>query len=165
MKPNVRAAGDAAGVHDMGINFRQTLEHGCFSLDLKSTNKAGVIAELIDLLVSTGQLKDGPAALRAVLDREARMSTGMQHGVAVPHGKTATVDRLVTAFGMKREGVDFQALDGQPCRIFVMTISPVNRTGPHIQYLSEISKFLDSPAIRDRLLAATTVQEVLDILS
>ena len=149
----------------MAINFRQTLENGCFCLDLKSTTKDGVIAEMIDILVAAGQLKDREGALRAVIEREARMSTGMQHGVAVPHGKTASVDRLITVFALKKAGVDFHALDGQPCRIFVMTISPINRTGPHIQYLSEISKFLDSPSIRDRLLAATDVHQVLEILS
>ena len=150
---------------DMGINFRQTLENGCFCLDLRSATKDEVIAEMVDLLVVAGQLKDREGALHAVLEREARMSTGMQHGVAVPHGKTASVDRLVTAFALKKAGVDFQALDRQPCRIFVMTISPINRTGPHIQYLSAISKFLDSPVIREKLLAATSVHEVLEILS
>ena len=72
---------------------------------------------------------------------------------------------MVAAFGLKREGVDFDALDGEPSKIFVMTVSPVNRSGPHVRYLAEISKFLNSPELRERLLEAETTDDVLAILS
>jgi PTS system nitrogen regulatory IIA component len=89
----------------------------------------------------------------------------MQYGVAIPHGKTSTVDDLAVAFALKKEGIDFSSLDGQPSRIFIMTISSSNRTGPHIQYLSEISKLLNSPLTRQRLLNAVSVEEITDILT
>lgn len=150
---------------DKCMNFKETLNNGCFCLELKNNTKEGIIEEMIDLMVDAGKIKDRAAALNAVLEREKRMSTGMQYGVAIPHGKTNTVDGLVTAFALKKQGVDFASVDGQMSKIFVMTVSPINKTGPHIQYLSEISKLLQSPVIRKRLLEASTVEEIKGILS
>ena len=147
------------------MDFKTTLGKGSFSLQLKSDTKEGVIHEMIDLMVADGKLPNRNVALAAVLDREKKMSTGMQCGVAIPHGKTDTIDDLVVAFALKKEGIDFGAIDGQPSKIFVMTISSTNRTGPHIQYLAEISKVLNVPSIRERLLQATTVDEIISLLT
>lgn len=146
------------------MNFKNVLKNGTFCLDLKGETKEQVIQELIDAMVAEGKITDKKAALDAVLERERKMSTGMQYGVAIPHGKTGTVEDMVVAFGLKRDGMDFKAIDGQPSRIFVMTISSNLRTGPHIQYLSEISKQLNRESIRSRLLEAQTAEEVIDIL-
>ena len=134
------------------------------SLDLKGTTKDAILAEMVDLLVASGHIRDREAVLKAIADREKRMSTGMQNGIAIPHGKTDSVDCLVAALGIKHGGVDFGALDGQPSNIFVMTVSPDSRTGPHIQFLAEISRPLNDAAIRAKLLAATTREDVLHLL-
>ena len=150
------------------MNLKKVLSAATITLSLKSTTKEGVMEELVDLLMAAGKirdLKDRKEALKAILDRESKMSTGMQNGIAIPHGKTDRVDSLVAAIGIKKEGVDFQALDGQPSRLFVMTLSPDTRTGPHIQFLAEISRQLSDAAIRERVLKAATAEEVLDILS
>ena len=147
------------------MDFKSTLKKGCFCLQLKSDTKDGVIREMIDMLDAAGKLPDKSVALNAVLDRERKMSTGMQCGVAIPHGKTDTIDDLLVAFAIKKEGIDFGALDGQPSRIFVMTLSSSNRTGPHIQYLAEISKLLNVPSVRERLIAAQSVEDIMNVLS
>lgn len=147
------------------MDFKSTLKKGCFCLELKSDTKDGVIREMIDMLDVAGKLPDKNIALNAVMDRERKMSTGMQCGVAIPHGKTDSIDDLIVAFAIKKEGIDFGALDGQPSRIFVMTLSSSNRTGPHIQYLAEISKVLNIPSVRERLIAAQSIDEVMSILS
>jgi len=149
----------------MVMDFREALKQSCVSLHLESDSKEGIIEEMIDMLVAAGKIGDKEAALGAVLQRERKMSTGMQYGVALPHGKTSTVDDLVTAFALKKEGVDFAALDGEPSRIFVMTVSSTLRTGPHIQYLSEISKLLTRPSVRRRLLEAASEDDIVSILS
>jgi PTS system nitrogen regulatory IIA component len=149
----------------MERDYREVLRNGPIILELKSDTKEGVIEEMIDRLVAAGQLKDKAAALQCVLEREEKMSTGMQFGVAVPHGKTATMEDMAVAFAIKPEGVEFDSLDGEPSRIFVMTISTPNRTGPHIHYLAEISKLLASEAVRRRLLAAKTAEDVVATLS
>lgn len=116
------------------------------------------------MLDAAGKLPDRDAALAAVWQREAKMSTGMRVGVALPHGKTDTVPALATAVALKPEGIDFGTLDGKPARIFVMTISPLSDTGSHIQYLAEIGKLLTLPSLFEGLLAATTKQEMRNIL-
>jgi PTS system nitrogen regulatory IIA component len=147
------------------MNFKKVLTSGCFCLHLKSDTKRGVIEEMVDMLFAAGKIKDREAALNAVLDRERKMSTGMQFGIAIPHGKTNSMDDLVAVLALKKEGMDFASLDGKPSNIFVMTISPSNQTGPHMQYLTEISKLLNSSVIREKLLAAGSEEEIVQILT
>ena len=146
------------------MNLKKPLTVETICLDLKGATKEAILAEMVDLLVASGHIRDRDAVLKAVLEREKRMSTGMQNGIAIPHGKTDSVDCLVAALGIKRAGVDFGALDGQPSNIFVMTVSPDSRTGPHIQFLAEISRPLNDASVRAKLLAATSPDEVLHLL-
>ena len=149
------------------MNLKKVMSAATITTDLKSATKEGIVEELVQLLMAAGRirdLKDAREAVRVVLEREGKMSTGMQNGIAIPHGKTDRVDALVAAIGISRSGVDFQALDGQPARIFVMTLSPDTRTGPHIQFLAEISRRLSDAAVREGLLKAEKPEEVLDIL-
>jgi len=150
------------------MNLRKVLSPDTIALDLKSDTKEGIIEEMIDLLMAAGKirdLKDRKEALKAVLDREKKMSTGMQNGIAIPHGKTDRVDTLIAAVALKKDGVDFGSLDGEPSRIFVMTVSPDTRTGPHIQFLAEVSRQLSDASVRQRILDAGSSDKVLDILS
>lgn len=147
------------------MNLKKLLSEDTIILNLKGTTKEAIIEEMIDLLVARGRIKDREASLRAVMEREQKMSTGMQHGIAIPHGKTDSVDKLVTAMALKREGVDFGSMDGKPSTIFIMTISSVSRSGPHIQFLSEISQVLNDPEKRERILAAQSTGEVMEILT
>lgn len=149
------------------MNFGQTFINGVIILDVKGQTKRAVIAEMIDALVAAGKLPQDKreAALNAVMERERRMSTGMQFGVAIPHGKSPLLADFVAALGIKKDGVDFGSQDGQLCRIFVMTLSAMSQVGPHMQYLAEISKRLSQSGIRDRLMGARTQQEVIDIVT
>lgn len=147
------------------MDFKKALEDGCYSLNLKSDTKEGIIEEMVDLLVAAGKITDRETVLQAVLDRESKMSTGIRHGVALPHGKTAVVDKLVTAVCLKPEGVDFDALDGEISRIFVMTISSVLDTGPHMHYLAQISRLLNLESVRERILAVKSIQELIKIFA
>jgi len=146
------------------MNLKKALSKETITLALAAGTKEEVIEELLDLLVAAGKIRDRKAALKAVQEREKKMSTGMQNGIAIPHGKTDTVDGLVAALGISRQGIDFEALDGQLSSIFILTLSPVNRTGPHIQFLAEISRLLNSPECRQKILAATTQDEVQSLI-
>ena len=149
------------------MEFNAALKNGCYSLHLKGETKPAIIEEMVDLLVEGGKIapKDKDAVLKAIFDREKKMSTGVQHGVAIPHGKTDVVDDLITAVALKPEGADFGSLDGEPSRIFVMTVSSILRTGPHLQYLAEISKLLNVPAIREKILKCESIDELMSILT
>ena len=124
------------------------------------------MSELADLLVADGAVppENRAAILTALMEREGKMSTGMQLGVAIPHAKTSAVTGLVTAVALAPEGVDFNSLDGQPSRIFVVTVSPPSDVGTHIRFLADISRQLSSEHVRARLLEAKTGAEMVAAL-
>jgi mannitol/fructose-specific phosphotransferase system IIA component (Ntr-type) len=122
---------------------------------LAADTKEGVIDELLDALDGQGLIRNLKLAREAVLSREESMSTGMQHGIAIPHGRTDAVKRLVCAVGLKPEGIDFGAIDGEPSRIFVLTLSPRSVSAPHMQFMSMVSQVLDDEG-REALLACRT---------
>jgi PTS system nitrogen regulatory IIA component len=134
-------------------------------LRLKSRNKEGIINELLDRLSATGVLPDRAAAYKAIMEREHKMSTGLKDGIGIPHGKTNTVDSLVACLGISDNPVEFETQDGQPCRIFIMTVSRSDKNGPHLEFLSEISMLLKNGERRAAILEAATSDEVLRILS
>ncbi len=146
------------------MNPKRVLSKETVILRLNATTKEGLIEELVDVLVQTGRVKDRKAAIKAVLERERKMSTGLQNGIAIPHGKTDTVESLVAALGIKREGINFESLDNQPCQIFLLTLSPASRTGPHIQFLADISRTLHDAATRKQVLEAAAEDIIIDLL-
>ena len=147
------------------MNLRKSLGPDLVRPNLSSETKSDVINELLEILVATGKVKNEESARSVLLDRERKMSTGMQYGIAIPHGKTDSVDALIACVGISRKGIDFGSLDGKPSRIFIMTLSPKDRTGPHIQFLAEISQLLKSPERRVAMLKASAPEELLRILT
>lgn len=133
--------------------FEESLQRCSFCPHLKGRSKVAVIEEMVDALALACGI-DRNGVLASILEREALMSTGMQFGVALPHGKHASVPILVTAVGLSPEGIDFDSLDGAPSHIFVMTVSSPERVGPHIRFLAAIGKLMDRPAVRERVLSA-----------
>lgn len=145
------------------MKIKNILTPAVISTSLKSTTKDEVIGELLDLLVAAKLITDREEVLAALMERERKMSTGIQHGVAIPHAKTKAVKNLVACIGIKPEGLDFESLDGEPSRIFIMTLSPIDRVGPHVQFLAEVSTVIKTKEARQRLLAAKTPQEILAV--
>ncbi len=136
------------------LSFVSSLQQSCFRPCLQGRDKVAVITELVDELVRNGLLLDRDGVLASVLEREALMSTGMQYGIALPHGKHESVPGLASVIGISPSGVEFESLDGQPSRIFVMTVSSPNTVGPHLRFLASIGKLLGRAEIRDAVLAA-----------
>lgn len=147
----------------MRKKLKKLLSEKNIFLDLQGCDKYSIIEEMINRLARAGYIKARENALQAVWEREKKMSTGMKHGVAIPHGKTDSVEQLIVAVGLKRGGVEFECSDGEAAKIFIMTISPESRTGPHIQFLAEVAKILNSREARSHLLSAETVEDVLDV--
>ena len=146
------------------IDFRRVLTKDTVSLHLKGTTKEEIISEMLDMLVKAGKIHDKKVALACVLDREKKMSTGIKHGIALPHGKTDCVKELVACIGSSDSPVDFASLDQKPARIFIMTLSPINKAGPHLQFLSQVSSLLKSDVMREKFLNAKTSDELIEIV-
>ncbi|MGP1523464.1 PTS sugar transporter subunit IIA [Treponema sp.] len=147
------------------MNLKTVLTTDTVELHLKGTTKEAIIDEMLEILVKAGKVTDKKAALDCVLDREKKMSTGMKHGIAIPHGKTDTVSDLVACIGISDNPVDFDSLDQEPCRIFIMTLSPINKTGPHLQFLAEVSLLFKSADKRQEILKTADKAEVIKILT
>jgi len=147
------------------MNLKTVLTKETINLHLKGKTKEEIIGELLDILVATGKIQDKAAAFAAVMDRENKMSTGMKHGIAIPHGKSTTIKDLIACIGISDNAVDFDSLDHEPCRIFIMTLSPLEKTGPHLQFLAEISLLFKSSEKRAEILKAQTTDDILKILA
>ena len=132
---------------------------------LKGTTKEEVIGELIDVLAHLGWVKDPAEALARALKREAAMSTGLRHGIACPHSRTDSVDRLVCAVGLKPEGVNFKALDEQPSRVFLLTLCPAANAAPYMEFMSSAMSVLHEEKTLKRLLECRTSGEMFRALS
>lgn len=135
------------------------LKRELLEVNLPGETKEDVINALVDILARHGGLKNVDTARRLIFDREKQMSTGMEKGVAIPHARTDVVDHLTCVVGLKKDGIDFEAIDGHPSRIFVLTLSPTQAAAPHIQFMSMISRILDEEG-RERVLAAETPDEL-----
>jgi PTS system nitrogen regulatory IIA component len=142
------------------MNLRKAIPKEAIDVALTGRTKNDLIEELVDLAARNGRIPDRKAALKAVLEREKKMSTGMHHGLAIPHGNSDTVDTLVASLGLVPEGVEFESMDGEPSRIFILTVSPANRAGPHIQFLAEVSRLFNRGDVRREILAADSAEAV-----
>lgn len=147
------------------MNIRKAITKETVCLALASREKTAIIEELVDLLDKAGRISDRKAVLKCVLEREKKMSTGMHNGLAIPHGKSDTVDGLVAAVGLIPEGVDFESMDQKPARIFILTVSPANRAGPHIQFLAEISRLMNRADVRQQILEADSIESLHTLLT
>jgi PTS system nitrogen regulatory IIA component len=147
------------------MNLKTVLTKDTICLNLKGTTKEEIVNELLDILAAAKKIDDREAAYAAIMERERKMSTGMKHGIAIPHGKSPTINNLVACIGVSDTAVDFDSLDHEPCRIFIMTLSPQEKTGPHLQFLAEISLLFKSSEKRREILNACEPEEVLRILT
>ena len=134
--------------------------------DLKAATKEGVIREMVESLHSADFFKGGEMEdiVKAILKRELLGSTGIGRGVAIPHSKHATVDRLVGTVGISRGGVAFDSLDGEPVHVFVLLISPQDRPGDHLRALENVSRSLRDDGFVRSLRQATTREAVWNLL-
>ncbi|KPK73977.1 MAG: hypothetical protein AMJ79_14860 [Phycisphaerae bacterium SM23_30] len=142
------------------MQLTDILELSCIKAPLEAGEKYQSITELMDLLALNGKLTDYQAALKAVMDREAVRSTGVGQGFAIPHGKSAGVDRLVMALGKVDKPIDFDSIDGQPVTMIILLVSPIDKTGPHIQAIARISRLMTDKDLRQRLWNSSTAHEI-----
>jgi len=134
-------------------------------IPLESADKIGIIGELSTLLAeASGVPEEAETIRRAVLEREAVLSTGIGGGVAIPHGKCGAVASLVLVAGRTDSPVDFESLDAQPVRLVLMLVGPESGAVLHVKVLSKISRLLRTDAVRARLTAARSAEEFLDAI-
>ncbi|WP_367872569.1 PTS sugar transporter subunit IIA [Luteolibacter sp. Populi] len=125
------------------------------------------IVELIDHLVGTTSLDSSlrDEVLEALRIREEQVSTGVGHGVAIPHAFSEKLDRVVAVFGRSKAGIDFEALDQRPVHFVILFLVPKKDYHLHLQTLAAIAKMFTNAEVRRRLAEAHQHQEILDIFA
>lgn len=134
-------------------------------LELVSTNKDDVISELVDLLYQGRRIDHAKKYRKAILDREKLSSTGVGDGVAIPHAKHKSVVKPALAFGISKEGVDFNSMDGKPAHIFFMIAAPEKGNDLHLEALSKLARMLIHDEFKEGLLSVKTPEDVLTLIN
>lgn len=147
------------------MNLLDILSIDCIRAPLTATTKRAVIDELVDVLAAAGRVSNASALKDAVWMREQTRTTGIGHGLAIPHGKGPGVSSLAMAIGKPAEALDFEAIDGQPVQLIVLLASPPDRTSEHIQALARVSRLMTMEAFRKRIYASGSPQEIYDLLA
>ena len=155
------------GISDHPSEGHNLLSPLAVETNLKGQTKKEILEEMVDLLTKSGQIKFSKRdeVLRDLWEREATMSTGMQDGIALPHSKTMSVDRMIVAVGVSQSGVDFYSLDQKPSKIFILTLIPQLNPQPYLRTISEISRFLIAEKNRDAVLNCKTKTELFELIT
>lgn len=146
------------------MNLLDILTIDSIRAPLVATDKQGVINELVDTLAAAGKVADPKTLKDAVWTRELTRTTGIGHGLAIPHGKCAGMPSLAMAIGKPSKPMDFEAIDAQPVKLVVLLASPPDRTSDHIQALARISRLMTMDAFREQMYAAGTAGEIFELL-
>lgn len=134
--------------------------------ELTAEDKEGVVRELTGALVAAGEIneEDLGSIVSAIMKREELGSTGIGRGVAVPHTKHPSVEKLIGTVGVSQGGVDFNSLDGEQVQLFFLLVSPPDRPGDHLRALENISRQLRDDMFCKFLKQSKTASDIQTLL-
>ena len=147
------------------MRIADLLSPGAIKIGGAPKDKADTIDQPVELTVGQGNINDPEAYKAAVLAREAEMSTGVENGVAIPHGKSDGVSKPGLAAMTIPAGVDYESLDGEPTTLLFLIAAPNTEDNVHLQVLASLSQLLVDEGLCDKLRAAKTADEFLGILT
>jgi len=143
----------------------ELIREDLIKINLEAKDKWEAIEELIDVLISAHELSlsDRTEVVKAVLEREKSLSTGLEHGVAIPHGAVDCLDDLVGVLGTT-PGIPFQSHDDQDARLIILLLIPKGAFQHHVRTLAGIAKLGSIPKVRENIFKAETATEVMKAL-
>jgi PTS system fructose-specific IIC component/PTS system nitrogen regulatory IIA component len=133
-------------------------------VDLEAEDKDECFEELVDHFCQVSQINVREEILQAVRERESKMSTGIQKGIAIPHGKTNAVDNVYGVLGISKKGIDYEALDGNPVYLLFMILAPQKDSEKHLRVLQRLAELLADPEFFTNLVVQKDTQGVYEIL-
>lgn len=146
------------------MQITDLLKRNSILLNAAPANKADAINTLGDLMDKSGNLSNKDEYLKAVFAREESGSTGLGEGIATPHAKSSGVREAGLAAMVVPNGVDFDALDGQPSRLFFMIAAPEGAADTHVEVLSQLATMIIDPDFKEALISAPTVERFLALI-
>ena len=146
----------------MKINEILTLE--TILAEVKANNKENSIEELAEFLCQNRAIADKSELVRVLLEREKLGSTGIGENVAIPHAKMKGLNQIIAAFGISKNGVEFDSLDQKPVNFIFVLLAPENATGTHLKALARISRLLKNQEFKSNLLKASNREDIYNII-
>ena len=146
----------------MKINEILTLE--TILVEVKANNKENSIKELAGFLCKNHAIADKSELVRVLLEREKLGSTGIGENVAIPHAKMKGLNQIIAAFGISKNGVEFDSLDQKPVNFIFLLLAPENATGIHLKALARISRLLKNQEFKSKLLNASNREDIYNII-
>ena len=133
-------------------------------IDLKAKDKIGILNELVAPVARLTGIEQSVIA-RVLMDREQLGSTGIGGGIGIPHGKLKGLEKSILGFGLSRQGVDFESMDGLPTHLFFLLITPEHATNLHLKLLARLSRMLKKESLKEMMMNATSADEIIAIIS
>lgn len=146
------------------MRLDQILKTDFINDNLQADSKEKVLDELAETITKSGLKIDKAKIIDVLKQREKLGSTGIGDGVAIPHGKIATLENIVFSFGRSMAGVSFDSMDGKPVHLFFLLLAPENSSGQHLKVLAKISKMLKLADFRKKLMGAKTRNDLYKII-
>lgn len=142
------------------------LKKGNILVKARSKNRWDLIQEMIDLAVKNREIadEDMEVIVKALVEREKSMSTGIGNSVAIPHCTTAKVNDIIVMMTVSQQGIDFDSIDNQPVKIVILLLVPKNKLGQHIKTLANIAKMMSDDNLRAKLLTLKTPDTIIKLL-
>jgi PTS system fructose-specific IIC component/PTS system nitrogen regulatory IIA component len=132
--------------------------------DLQCDDKNDVFEEMVGRFCEITKLHVREDVLKALHEREAKMSTGIQHGIAIPHGKTSAVSNMFGILGVSKRGIDYDSLDGKPVHLVMMLLAPPVEAERHLHLLQRMANILRNPDFYKDVISAGNARQVYEIL-
>ena len=133
-------------------------------VDMDAEDKDEAFEELVAHYCQTDNSNARDEILEAILEREAKMSTGIHKGIAVPHGKTSAVSTMRAVLGISRKGVNYDALDGEPVYLLFLIISPMEDSERHLRLLKHLAELMEIPQFQMELQSQKDPQSAYKVL-
>ncbi|MFH2057827.1 MAG: PTS sugar transporter subunit IIA [Pseudomonadota bacterium] len=145
------------------MRISQLISKSSIIANLTASDKKGALDELARAAANATNASAQQIAM-VLMEREQLGSTGIGGGIAIPHGKLNSVDSITVGFALSKNGVEYDSLDNKPVHLFFVLLTPENSTGGHLRVLAQISKMLKMDDFKNQLMAATTIDELYDII-
>lgn len=147
------------------MRIKDILSPESMIMDLQATTKDEAINEMADLEVATGIVNNKEKFVESIWAREKESTTGIGGGIAMPHARNEYINKARVLFAKSEKGIDFDSLDQQPVHLFFMITAPAGADNTHLQALAKLSSLLINPDLVEKLKAAKTADEVIDLFS
>lgn len=146
------------------MEVKEFINSSLIKMNLESSKKNEVIEELINLVVDNDLITDSKEVYNKALDREAKGTTGVGKGVAIPHVKSSAVKKPTVAFGRSKDGIDYGSMDEKPTYLFFLIVVPEESHDQHLKLLAQLSRKLIHDDFRESLMKAEKPEDIINIL-